>query len=252
MLPVELAPDLQQALVGREERLRIMAQPARLIVVDVRELRQPGHRFQELVNLLLVLDDRELDLRILEHERHLLRGRVLIERNRHATQRLHGGERPVEARAVVADDCEIHTAFEALRGKPASQRTHLVQHLRPSPGLPDAEVLFADCRAIATGLCVMREQAREGVELLRHVNLSGANARVGVARGADCNRASRSPPRRCATPPRRDHHPSATRHPSSGRGRSVSRCKTRVRSCGRDSRPRPSRRAAAPAGTSGP
>jgi CRP/FNR family cyclic AMP-dependent transcriptional regulator len=56
---------------------------------------------------------------------------------------LRGQHGPVQARTVVADDGQVHAAFEAERRQAASERAHFVAHLRPGPGLPDAEVFFA-------------------------------------------------------------------------------------------------------------
>ena len=136
-------------VVAVQERLRVVAQAARVVVDDVLELRAAVPDLQHLVDLLLVLDDRELDLGVVQHVDHLLGHRVLVERHRHAAERLRRGHRPVQARAVVADDREVHPALEAERGEPAGERAHLLGDLRPGPGLPDAEVLLARRRMIA-------------------------------------------------------------------------------------------------------
>ncbi len=150
-----------------QEILRVMAQPARIVEDDVLELRATRANLEELVDLLLVLDDGEVDLRIGQHVDHLLRDRVLIERDRHAAQRLCSGHRPVEPRAVVADDREIHPPPEALRCKAARERAHFLRHLRPGPGLPDTEVLFARGRAAASDLGMMQQQPGKRVERRR-------------------------------------------------------------------------------------
>src|SRR6185369_5506743 len=67
--------------------------------------------------------------------------RVRIDRHRHGAERLAGGHRPIEPRAVRADDGEFLAALEAQLLQPDRERAHLVEHLGPGPGLPDAEIL---------------------------------------------------------------------------------------------------------------
>jgi hypothetical protein len=86
----------------------------------VLQLRALRHDLEELVGLLLVLDHREGDLGVLEDVDHLLRDRVLVERHRDGAQGLGGGERPVEARAVGADDGDVRAAAEPGLREPAA------------------------------------------------------------------------------------------------------------------------------------
>jgi hypothetical protein len=72
---------------------------------------------QELVHLLLVLDHGEAGLRVGEDELHLLLDGVLVERHRHAAQRLGGQHRPVERGAIVADH-----GGRSPRAKPSAAR----------------------------------------------------------------------------------------------------------------------------------
>ena len=84
---------------------RIVGGEAALLVVDdALELRQPIGDGDDLVDLLLVADDGEPRLGVLEHVGHLVGHRVLVDRDGDAAEALHGRERGVEARAVVADD----------------------------------------------------------------------------------------------------------------------------------------------------
>jgi hypothetical protein len=62
---VELAADLLQAVEARDAF--VVAQAARIVVVDVRERRHAGLRLEHLVDLLLVLDDRVRDLGVVQH-----------------------------------------------------------------------------------------------------------------------------------------------------------------------------------------
>src|SRR5262249_30952358 len=86
---------------------------------------------------------------------------VLIHGHRDAAQRLSGGHRPVQPRAVVADDREVRAALESLRRKPAGERADLGCDLRPSPGLPDAEILLAGRGTIAARGRVLQHQPRK-------------------------------------------------------------------------------------------
>src|SRR5438132_86376 len=84
---VAALPQLGQA---QQERLRVALDAAR---VDVDHVLQPGtlsFDVQELVDLLLVLDDREARLGVIDDEGQLALDRVLVERHRHATERLGG------------------------------------------------------------------------------------------------------------------------------------------------------------------
>ena len=152
------------AVEAVQEILRVVTKPARVVEDDVLERGAAIADLEELVDLLLVLDDREMHLGVVQHIDHLRRDRILVERHRHAAQRLRGGHRPVEPRPVVADDREVHPALEALRRKPAGQRAHLVLDLRPGPGLPDPEILLAGGRVTAAGRRVVQQQARERIQ----------------------------------------------------------------------------------------
>ncbi len=128
-----------------------------------------GHRLEHLVDLLLVLDDRVRDLRVVQHEDEFGGRRVLVHRHGDAAQRLRGRHRPIESRPVVADDREPHPPLESLRGEPAGERAHLGGDLPPRPRLPDAEVLFAKRGMASANFGVMEQQAREGVQRRRCV-----------------------------------------------------------------------------------
>src|SRR3546814_3094880 len=79
------------------------------------------------------------------------------------SQRRHGGDGPVKARAVVADDSHLVAAPDTEGQESGGEVAHLCGHLAPAIGLPDAEVLLADGRAIRTRLAVVLQQLRKGV-----------------------------------------------------------------------------------------
>ena len=171
---VELAADLLQPREARHAL--VVAQAARIVVVDVLERGDLRHGLQHLVDLLLVLDDRVGDLRVVQHEHEVRGGRVLVHRHRDAAQRLRRAHRPVQARPVVADDRQVHAAPEALRGESARERAHLVGHLAPRPRLPDAEVLLPRGRMVRAHLRLMQQEPRKRVELFLHLHLSLSRA----------------------------------------------------------------------------
>src|SRR3546814_3507669 len=69
---------------------------------------------------------------------------------RDAAQRLHGGDGPVKARAVVADDSHLVAAPDTEGQESGGEVAHLCGNLAPAIGLPDAEVILEDGRAIRT------------------------------------------------------------------------------------------------------
>ena len=64
----------------------ILAEAARILVDDAPEMRQAILDAEQLVDLFLVLDHGEAYLRVIEHELHLFRDGVLIDRHRHAAE----------------------------------------------------------------------------------------------------------------------------------------------------------------------
>ena len=125
----------------------VVAQPARLVVDDLLELRQPlGHR-QDLVDLLLVLDRGEAHLGMGQHIGELVGDGVGVDRHRHGAEHLRRHHRPVEPGPVGPDDGDGVAAREPEAGQPGRVGARLLQHLAPGPDLPDAEVLVPVGRA---------------------------------------------------------------------------------------------------------
>ena len=85
---------------------------------------------QHLVGLLLVLDQREGDLRVLEDVDQLVGNRILIERHRDAADRLGGDHRCIEARPVLADQREVLAAAESFCEQPGGDGLDLVTQRR--------------------------------------------------------------------------------------------------------------------------
>ena len=87
---------------------------------------------QQLVDLLLVLGEREARAGMLDDVGELLGDRILVDRHRHAAQRLRGAHRPVEQRAVVADHDQPIAAAEALIGQARGEQADLGRDMAPS------------------------------------------------------------------------------------------------------------------------
>ena len=145
------------ALKRMQPGLCVVAHAARVVIDDVR---QPFHgraRLEQLVDLLLIFHHREVDAGVLEHVGHVSRRRILVQRNRDATERLRSGHRHVQAWPVVTNDCQVHAAAKAELGQPASKPAHLVGDLRPVGCLPDTEVFLAKGRALRAVLCMQQQ-----------------------------------------------------------------------------------------------
>ena len=117
----------------------------------------------DLVDLLLVLHDREADPGMVEHIGHLVGHRVGIDRHRDGAERLRRGKGPVEPRPVGADDGDLVAARQAERPQPERQVRDLVELLAPGPALPDAEILVAHGRAITQPLGIVQQIFRKCV-----------------------------------------------------------------------------------------
>ena len=127
-------------------------------------MRQPIGDGDDLVDLLLVLGDRELHFGVREHIGHLVGHRVGIDRNRHGAERLPGADRPVEPRPIAADDGELVAARDAELGEPDRKGANLLEHFRPGPGPPDAEVLVPHRRPRPDGRGIVDQQLGDGIE----------------------------------------------------------------------------------------
>ena len=161
---VELTPRRLDGLEAEQERLAVVAQPARVVVNDQFKLRATLLDEQQLVHLFLVLGDGESRFGVLQDELHFLGHGVLVERHRHAADALRRHHGPVELRPVVADDRHLVAALQTLGGQPAGQRPHLVEHLPPAVFQPDAEVLLAhgDTLRMAAGAVEQKLGKRVG------------------------------------------------------------------------------------------
>ena len=90
----------------------VIAQAPRLVVNDLLELRQPFRDGDDLVDLLLVLHRGKPHVGMGEHVGELLGDRVGVDRHWNGAQHLRRRHRPVEPRAVGADDGDGVAALE--------------------------------------------------------------------------------------------------------------------------------------------
>ena len=127
--------------VGRQPL--VVPHPAR---VDIHHDAKRGHLLldrEQLVDLLLVLGQGKARAAMLDDVGQLLGDRVLVDRHRHAAQRLRRAHRPVEPGPVVADHDQPVAAAEAEVGQARGQQTDLLGDMAPVIGLPDAVFLLA-------------------------------------------------------------------------------------------------------------
>jgi hypothetical protein len=144
-----------------DERQRVMAHAARVVVEQMLELRQFGVDLEHLVDLLLVFDKDEADFRVEQDKQHFAGHGVLVKGQGHAPEALRGGHHHVHARPVLADDGQVLAPSEAHFGESTGDRTHLLGDIVPGPALPDAQVLLAHRRFVAADPRVLQQQARK-------------------------------------------------------------------------------------------
>ena len=149
-------------LIERLQHTRlIVTKPARIVVDHQFQVRQPGLQRQDLVDLLLVLSHDHRDLGVVQHKDQLAGDRILIHRNSGAAEALGGELRPIEARPVVADYRQLVAAPESVSRETKGEIVHLSPVFGPSPGPPNAVLLFADRGALSHRLGVAPQQPRQ-------------------------------------------------------------------------------------------
>ena len=127
-----------------------------------------GKRAQgAIIDLLLVLADRETDAGMVQHIDHLLRDRICIDRHRHATQRLYRREGPVKPRTVVTDDRHLVPGLQPDRPETERKSPDLGGEFRPVPAFPDAMVLVPHRGSRTEPFRVPQQILREGVQSSR-------------------------------------------------------------------------------------
>ena len=152
---VDLAPEKLGVLRGKDLAggdqlvqpgqavLDILAQAARIVKEDVRELRTFLAHLQHLVDLLLVFHQGEAHVRVGDREDAFGGHRILVQRHRNRAERLRGEHGGVQARTVGAHDDDVFVALQAGLVQAAGNLLHQRGHVSPAMGLPDAIFFFA-------------------------------------------------------------------------------------------------------------
>ena len=144
--------------LGDGQQPFVVPHPARVLVHHDFERRHLLLDFQELVDLLLVLGEREARAGMLDDIGELVGDRILVDRHRHAAQRLRGAHRPVEQRAIVADHDQPIAAAEAVIGQARGEQADLGRDMAPAMALPDAVFLFAIGRPVGARAGALGQQ----------------------------------------------------------------------------------------------
>ena len=141
----------------------VVAEPARIVVDDDAKRRHLLLDLQQLVDLLLVFGQRETRAGMLDDVGELLGHRILIDRHRHAAQRLGRTHRPIEPGPVVADHDQPVATPESELGQARRQPADLPGDVGPVVGLPDAVFLLAVGRPVGMGPGTLRQKLGKGV-----------------------------------------------------------------------------------------
>ncbi len=151
-----------QGVDAVQARLAVVAQAARVIEPDLRELRTLRPDFEQLVDLLLVFDDGEGDLGVVERENELGDRRILVQRHGNRTERLRRQHRGVQARPVLAHDHQVLALAQSGGGQATGNLLHQRGQVAPGQRLPDAVFLLAQGRRIRALRGMVQHQSREG------------------------------------------------------------------------------------------
>src|SRR5437762_10024924 len=122
--------------MAHERRMRIVAQAARVVVIDVLQAGATGQDLEQLVDLLLVFGERMAHFGVLDGKSHLGGDRVLVKRYRYGAKALCRCDAGVNAWAIGPYQGNVVAALETVLGEGAGQRAHLVGIALPGPGLP--------------------------------------------------------------------------------------------------------------------
>ena len=94
---------------------------------------------EQLVDLLLIFDDRQLDAGVVADKRHFSGTGILVHRHRDRAQRLHRDHGGVQTRPVLADQRHMAAPGHAQARQTGGDRLGLDLQVMPVQGLPDAE-----------------------------------------------------------------------------------------------------------------
>ena len=141
-----------------------MAHPLWVVVNHILDLGQLVPHLQDLIHLLLIFGQDHPGVGVIDDVLHFRGDGILINGDRHTSERLRRHQRPVQLGAIVTDDGQLIMALKAKLGKSEREVPNLFQVLRPTVGLPDAILLLPNGRlAVAIPLCIRHQLFREGV-----------------------------------------------------------------------------------------
>ena len=147
----------------------VFPQSARVDIDNVLKLMQTLLHLDQLVDLLLILDDRKTRAAMVHHIGHLFGGAVLIERHRDCAHGLRRHHRPVEMGPVAADYGNEIALIDSEIDQPESKRFDLFLGLCPSPALPDAVFFFPIGRLVPKPGGVTLQERRNGIHPVRRL-----------------------------------------------------------------------------------
>ena len=136
----------EQVVNRRQPRLGVVAQAARIVKVDVAQLRALVANFQQLVDLLLIFGESKTHLGVVDGEYALGSCSVLVERNRHGAKGLHCQHGGVQARAVGADHDHVIVPAQTGLVQAAGQSFYHLCQIGPGQRLPNAIFFFTHGR----------------------------------------------------------------------------------------------------------
>lgn len=128
------------------------------------QLRAALPHAEQLIHLLLIFHHGETRFRVIQNKLDFIGHRILIQRHGHAADALHRDHRPVELRPVVTDNRHFVAPLHAECSEAAGQRTGLIEHLAPTPFLPDPKGFFANRNLVRVPLRPLQQAFRKGVE----------------------------------------------------------------------------------------
>ena len=137
----------------------VSGQSARIVVDDVFDRRALLAQIEDLVDLLLVLGERETRARFVNEVADLVERRIRERRHRVSAERAGGQHPGVKSRPVVAEHQHDVARFETQSLKTGCAAKHDIKQLPPRRLLPDALAFLAHRDTVGKGLGIPRQNA---------------------------------------------------------------------------------------------
>ncbi|MNU81777.1 hypothetical protein D3C71_714480 [compost metagenome] len=162
-----------QRVQRRQALFLVVAQAARVVKVDVRNLGALLADLQQLVHLLLVFHQAKAHFGVVEREHTFGPHGVLVQRNRNRAQGLRGQHGGVQAGAVGADHHHVFMALQPGQVQAGGHLLHQPHQVSPAVGLPDAIFFFAQGRGRGALGGMLEQQLRERGQHCRFLKMRG-------------------------------------------------------------------------------